>query len=463
MVCQRGDLMSLRGSMRGALGVYVFIAVELLTACPNDNETRDAGASDAAAYSGDGGASSDAATTCSKSRTQRVDKLDLLLVVDNSNSMQSEQRALVAQLPTLIKTLTTGVRKDNDPAPFPPVKDMHVGVVSSDMGIPGVEWPPSCAADGGDDGKLLNTPHGENCEAQYPSWLSFNGDANLGAPTDPLRFANDIACIAALGTAGCGFEQQLEAPLKALMPKVLKDASGNVITNPYSFLASDPARSSGRGDMPVAEGGNAGFLRSSMAEGSSLIAIVVLTDEEDCSVRSTAHLTPNSLLPEDSPYRKEDVNLRCFKHKEFLYDLEQRYLHGFRALRPGREDLVLFAVIAGVPTELIKADVDLDDAAQREQLYNTILSDSRMQEIVDPNREIGDGRLMASCSRPVAGASTEETAFPPRRLVELARMFGANGLVQSICQDDFSAVTDALVDRIAKRLIAINDPETCKP
>ncbi|HET6336226.1 MAG TPA: hypothetical protein VFG30_23550, partial [Polyangiales bacterium] len=43
-------------------------------------------------------------------------------------------------------------------------------------------------------------------------------------------------------------------------------------------------------------------------------------------------------------------------------------------------------------------------------------------------------------------------AFPPRRIVQVAKGFGANGFIQSICQDDFSGPIDVLVQTIAKQL-----------
>ncbi|HET8939824.1 MAG TPA: hypothetical protein VFN67_40570 [Polyangiales bacterium] len=400
-----------------------------------------------------------------KVQVRNVDKVDLLMMVDNSNSMAGEQVSLKKEFPNVIKVLTTGYRFDGDPDPFPPVKDLHVGIVSSDMGIPGVELPPSCHADGGDDGKLQNAPHGDGCDAQYPLWLNFIGDAKIAALTEPMKFANDVGCIATLGTGGCGFEQQLESPFKALMPKLLTDASGNVVQNPYRFIATDEMRTWGRGDMPVAQGGNKGFIRNQLTEGLSLIAILIVSDEEDCSVKSTEHLKPNNQLPEDSPFRMEDINLRCFNHKELLYDLEQRYLAGFKALRPGNEKLVVFAAIVGVPTDLVDesvlSQVDFEDDAQREQFYANILGDQRMIEEVDPTTMPGSGQgnLRPSCVRPPPpGETMPSTAFPPRRIVELARLFGTNGIVQSICQENFGPAMTAIIDIIAKQL-----GEVCLP
>jgi hypothetical protein len=360
--------------------------------------------------------------------------------------MSGEQRALTDQIPKLIESLTTGRRHPGERRSFRPVTDLHGGVVSTDMGIPGVELAPSCHADGGPDGRLLHAPPQQtelSCDSEYPQYQSYqaaDGD-------DPDALANAVACTASLGTQGCGFEQPLESAFKALWPH----------ENPFRFISISEQGTWGRGDLPEARGGNLGFLRND-EDDPSLIAIVVLTDEEDCSVRATEHLMPNNQLAEDSPYRAQDINLRCYYNKQFLYDIENRYLEGLRALRPGREDLVFFSVIAGVPADLVDSDVlartDFSDADARDKLYDGILDDPRMQEELDPstNPGTGQGNLRPSCVRAVEGENTVATAFPPRRLVSLARAFGEHGMVQSICQDDFGPAVEAIVDGLAAHL-----------
>ena len=63
-----------------------------------------------------------------------IDKVDMLFMVDNSNSMHEEQAALRTQFAHLIEVLTTGDRNGDGKADFPPAKDVHLGVVTSDMG-----------------------------------------------------------------------------------------------------------------------------------------------------------------------------------------------------------------------------------------------------------------------------------------------------------------------------------------
>jgi hypothetical protein len=386
---------------------------------------------------------------------KRVDKADILFVIDNSNSMSGEQALLRAQFPKLIETLTSGQRGPGDGRRFDPLKSVHLGVVSTDMGIPGVEYPP-CHADGGDDGRLRHSPHpgdGLQCDADYPQYLSYLADRGQ----DVQKLASDFACVASLGIGGCGFEQQLEAPFKALWPSVYRDATGEVKQpNPYGFIATTVAGTLGKGDVPESQGGNEGFLRND-PDDPSLIAIVLVTDEEDCSVVNTDHLKPSNQLPEDSPYRSEDINQRCFRHPEFLYAVKERYLNGLRMLRPGREDLVVFTAIVGVPPDLVDrdalADVDFDDAASRSEFYDNLLSDQRMQITFDANTGTGQGNVNPSCVRASAtGDGTVSTAYPPRRIVELARGFGEYGRVASICADDFEPAIDTILDAITKPL-----------
>ncbi|MEY4582698.1 MAG: hypothetical protein RL701_7401, partial [Pseudomonadota bacterium] len=214
-----------------------------------------------------------------------IDKVDLLFSVDNSGSMAEEQNALKEQFPRMISILTTGRRRADDPNPFPPAKDLHLAVVSSDMGAVGQKDVDGCDINGGDDGRLQNVPRGSiGCQASYPQFLSY-----IAGRETPTQIAQSFACIAELGIAGCGYEQQLEAPFKALWPSEYKDQRGNTITpNPYTFLGTTPERRKGRGDLAAPEG-SLGFLRNDPARGPSLLAVIVVTDEEDCSAQNTDH------------------------------------------------------------------------------------------------------------------------------------------------------------------------------
>jgi hypothetical protein len=129
----------------------------------------------------------------------------------------------------------------------------------------------------------------------------------------------------------------------------------------------------------------------------------------------------------------------------------QRYVKGYRALHEGNEQLVVYAAIVGVPPDLVdasaRANVRFDDPISRNAYYDKILSDPRMIETPDPTRPPGNGNLKPSCFTATGG-----WAYPPVRMVQLAKELGPNAIVQSICQDDFAPALDAIIDKLGERL-----------
>jgi hypothetical protein len=371
---------------------------------------------------------------------QGTDKVDLLFMIDNSNSMKEEQAALLEQIPVLIEALSSG-DVDGDGTPeFGAMHDLHVGAVTSDMGLVGVGGVDNCTGFG-DDGLLQHTPRPEvqDCARSYPTFLSFS-PASAQAPKD---FAHDFACIATVGTGGCGFEQQLEAPLKALSPSFVPQHEEDLYPK---FLADmNGLGSTGHGDTE-----NAGFLRTDPKQGLPVLGIILITDEEDGSSADTHHLIPPTYLDPSDPLAMEPLNLRDFFHPEELYPVE-RYVTRYKALRRGHEDLVVFGAITGVPPDLVDADAiakSEQSAKARGAFYDEILADERMKERIDPGSMTtpGTGSLIAACDTP------HGKAYPARRIVETARGFGQNGFVQSICEDDYRPAVRELAKRICRHV-----------
>jgi hypothetical protein len=322
--------------------------------------------------------------------------LDLLFQVDTSNSMTEEQASLAEQLPRLVRAFATGDIDGDGTEEFPPVADLHLGVITPDLGTGGFTVPTCEPFALGDDG-ILRTQGNTSisgCMATYPTFLTFDPDS----PTmDPDVFAGDARCVAVAGTGGCGFEQQLDAALKAITPS----------TSPIAFVSG----TTGHGD-----GANAGFLRP-----DSMLVVVLLTDENDCSAADPEIFNPSSAV------YTGDLNLRCFMYPGALHPI-RRYVDGLLALRSDPNRL-LFGVIAGVPDDLVGTSTVPD--------FDAILSDPRMTERVDPGSPTA--RLMTSCNVPGRGV-----AFPPRRMVETARDLEARGaatIVHSICRDYDPAVS----------------------
>jgi len=158
------------------------------------------------------------------------DKMDILFVIDNSGSMAEEQDALAAAFPQFVSVIESYVTSTGNHL------DYHVGVTTTDHG------------DGlfpGDDGALINVSKLTSAACPFPGGRRFlqRGDANV---------PNAFSCAAKLGTDGSGFEMPLQSAKLALVDR----------------MTGSPAT-------------NAGFLRE-----DALLAIVLVTDENDCSTVS---------------------------------------------------------------------------------------------------------------------------------------------------------------------------------
>ncbi|HEY5088609.1 MAG TPA: vWA domain-containing protein, partial [Polyangia bacterium] len=173
-------------------------------------------------------------------------KVDILFMVDDSSSMTLMQQKMLAQIPTFIQVIQAL------PAGLP---DIHLAVVSSDMGAPSDQGPGiGCSQTGGDAGNFFFAPQGTCTATTLAPGATFIMDDATGATknftmADPAGLATVFQCIALLGQSGCGFEHQLASVARA--------------------LGSD-------GQPPPAA--NVGFLRD-----DAELAIVMLTNEDDCS------------------------------------------------------------------------------------------------------------------------------------------------------------------------------------
>lgn len=81
-----------------------------------------------------------------------IDSVDLLFIIDNGNSMEGEQRVLREQIGSLIDELR---RPEPIDRVLPPsVEDIHIGVISTDMGSGGF---PAMGCDDPDGGELQSS------------------------------------------------------------------------------------------------------------------------------------------------------------------------------------------------------------------------------------------------------------------------------------------------------------------
>ncbi len=328
--------------------------------------------------------------------TARRRDLDVLFVINDSSRIGEEQRALAEELPALVRMLRTGDLDEDGREDFSSPASIHFGVVSTDMGA-GDATVPSCEPGLGDDGVLQEESVGERCVSHSPLVL------------DVVHHPRELPCAVQLGTAGCDFEQPLEAMLKAL------SSSGDG----SRFQADTTGH---------ADGANSGFLRS-----AAVLAIVMLTDEDDCSL-----LDPALLDPASSTYAG-DVLRRCHDYPQAVQPID-RYVEGLIALKASPRDVV-FTAITGVP-------IDLQYHASIED-YDRMLADERMQDVFEDDFP---PELVHSCFDPRMGIG-----YPPRRIVETARELERRGALtemRSICQDSYAASITAIVRKIGETLDA---------
>ncbi len=338
--------------------------------------------------------------------------LDLLFLIDTSGSLTSEQQALAAQLPWLFQILATGDLDGDRVADFRPFDTVHAGVITADMGTGGFTVPTCANSSFGDDG-ILRTASAPAaplwCAASYPSFIEWR------ASDAPEAIARPLTCLSA-GTRGCGFEQPLEAVLKALSPAAANAGTAANYASPR-FLGN----TAGHGDRA-----HAGFVRD-----DSLLAIVVFSDEDDCSARDP------ELFNRDSAAYNADLNLRCFAFAgEALHPLD-RYVDGLLQLRRS-PDRLAFMPIVGIPRDLEPGPGQPIDFPP---LIGADLSvrDDRMRQRVDP---ASPTRLFPSCNEADTGL-----AFPPLRIVRVASMLeerGARVGLASICTSDLADAVEVL-------------------
>ena len=174
-------------------------------------------------------------------------KIDFVFVVDNSGSMAEEQGNLAANFPQFISVIdqyqtSTGTPLDYRVALTTTGRDITYG-----LAIPG--FPPITQTEIGDNGAFL-----QRC-GMGRRWLE-RGDNDV---------AGTFACNAQVGTMGPGMEMPLFALELAL------------------------------GDR-IADGTNEGFLRD-----DALLALVILTDEDDCSRKDDGFNVADTEICEGSP------------------------------------------------------------------------------------------------------------------------------------------------------------------
>ena len=240
----------------------------------------------------------------------KVDKIDMLLVIDNSRSMADKQSILKDAVPTMVEQLVNPkcVKLEEDGAvieqpvqpdtpllecdegegfgrEFDPITDIHIGVLSSSVGGHGSD---ACAAttnsSENDHAWLINRI---DTTGMSPPAATYNNgsedlkflvwDPDAANPSHQPQGLTDLTTlstelgkmVAGAGEVGCGFEAQLEAWYRFLIDP-----------NPYESITLE-------GEAAVVQGTDSVLLaqRENFLRPDSLLAVIMLSDENDCSIR----------------------------------------------------------------------------------------------------------------------------------------------------------------------------------
>lgn len=322
-------------------------------------------------------------------------QLDIVFMIDDSISMDEEQENLVRNFPRFMQVL-------QDATPPGRTLDAHVAVLSSNLGV-GHDQIAECEGPGA-AGIFQAAPRGGCAAGPRGNFLVTGpGGNNFDGTIDEA-----FSCIARLGTGGCGFEQQLASVRRA--------------------LGGDPAIG-----MPAE---NAGFLRP-----EARLGIVLVTDEDDCSVPVGSDLFRTSDRTLSDPYGP----IWSYRCNEFghlcggqppprgvvsnLTECHSNETDSGRLVRVG--DFVRFLRTLKPDPSMLRLAVISGPPAP----YGTTMRTGNGTELVD---------VLPSCT------SANGSAAPAVRLHDLVDALGPSALFETICADDFGPtmqhVAEALVD-----------------
>jgi hypothetical protein len=225
----------------------------------------------------------------------QVHGVDLVLVVDNSISMADKQTLLAPSIARLLSDLTNPPCFDASGAPaatqpasgdeacatgtsrkMDPVRSLHLGVISSSLGALGGT---QCDAIAGGDpstndrAHLLSRGPDGSVVPTYQSlgYLAWDADGAMSPPGESdfdalVQNATDM--VVGVGEVGCGYEMPLEAAARFLADPA-----------PYDHLETSGGTTSPVGVDETLLAQREAFLRP-----DSLVAVVLLSDENDCSI-----------------------------------------------------------------------------------------------------------------------------------------------------------------------------------
>jgi hypothetical protein len=355
--------------------------------------------------------------------------IDLLFLVDNSSSMETLQANLTRNFPQFINVLSM-IPDENG---VPRLPNVHIAVITSDMGV-GTDGQIDMCSANGNGGQFQfaeGPPPVTPCDPMLASGAHFIEDDGHGNTNYTGTLAATFSCIATTGATGCGFERQL------------------------SSMAHSLGADNFQNGQPVPPAGNEGFLRP-----DAYLGIILLTNEDDTSANNNffydvnqndrqgtqlgppgnfrgnhfGHVCDGANPTELSPTGQTGNALITYQHcvsdesGTWLFPVGD-FAKAIKALKTDPDNQILVASISGPTTESTPQGpyaVDWKTA--------NVSGDPPWPYVEH------------SCPSPDA---TVNFADPGVRLNQFVQQFGANGIFQSICDTDFGPSLTLIAQKLS--------------
>jgi hypothetical protein len=316
-----------------------------------------------------------------------VGKVDLLVMVDDSPSTADKTANLKASFPALIATL------DALPGGRP---DLHIGVITSDVGTKGMADAQPGPSIGSGQGACVGTGKAGVLQTQGSALVTGKYLSDVATSTGRETnytgtLADAFSAIASVGAAGCGFEQPLQAIQLALSPETTA---------------------------------NAGFLRP-----EANLVVLILSDEDDCSVNhSTLFSSETTVLGPLQSFRCTRFGITCDQGGTTSDEMNQVGVKSQCHSNETGSYLTKIAAHVGF-LKTLKAD-------PRRIMIGALVGDPApvATELRSPGGSTTPVPALAHSCSYVDALAQDEVADPAVRIGELANPF-QHHVVQSVCSN----------------------------
>ena len=383
-------------------------------------------------------------------------QLDMVFMIDNSAGMSPKVLKMSAQFPKLIAAL-----KDPSDGTLP---DLRIAIIDSDLGTGGAYSSGSC---GPKNGKIYGDLGRFQMIDATPCGVT---DANATyleyQDGQPVNYTGDIstvfACLASgIGNLGCGDEHQLQAFEFALVAKGLGNEGQQNMLRPNALLAlvfitdeddCSAATNDGMfGDLPELHSESASLrcaTRAHRCNGRNLTdsppgyptTASFSTPFSTCSARTDACSNAIDGAPSTDTSQPTDCSpLRSVK----------RMAEEIKSLKAYPDDQVVVGGIFGWPI----SDQDMATATYEiAPIPNPNVADTAYPTVFDLWPVCYDPSHMPANGADFDASAAGWGAAPGLRLSAFVDEFGENGLKFSVCQSDFSTSMSQLGAKLAKQV-----------